>query len=97
MLRLSLAAFGLTIALGAPAFDAGDSRYALVLDAPWSHDQTVDAGREAGGMLVRTGWHNSLFYFPAGVARPASLAGAIIVPIRMSEPECASPDQTELS
>lgn len=97
MLRVSLAAVGLAVALGAPALAADDSRYALVIDAPWQADRTIDAGREAGGMLVQSGWHTALFYFPAGVARPASLAGAIIVSVRKPDPVCNGQKQTELS
>jgi hypothetical protein len=95
MLRISLAAFGLAVALGSPALAAGDSRYALVLDAPWQDGHAIDAGRQAGGMLVQSGWHNALFYFPEGVARPASLGGTIIFPVRRSDPVCSGQNRTE--
>lgn len=97
MLRISLAAFGLAVALGAPALAADDSRYVLIIDAPWQSDRAIEAGRNAGGMLVQSGWHNALFYFPDGVARPMSLAGAIIVPVRKPDPVCNGQKQTELS
>jgi hypothetical protein len=96
VLRFSLASFGLAVALGTPALAAGDSRYVLLLEAPWQADQTVDSGRKAGGMLVQSGWHSALFYFPEGIARPASLAGAITIPIRRPDPVCNGPKQTEL-
>ena len=96
MLRMSLAAFGLAVALGSPVLAAGDSRYALVMDAPWQADHAIDAGRGAGGMLVQSGWHNALFYFPEGVARPSSLDGTLIVPVRRPDPVCNGQNQTEL-
>ena len=43
LLRVTLAAFGLAVALGSPALAAGDSRYALVLEAPWLADDAIDA------------------------------------------------------
>lgn len=97
MLRISLAAFGLAVALGSPALAASDSRFALVIDAPWQADRTIDAGRAAGGMLVQSSWHNALFYFPEGVPRSAALAGAIIVPVRKPDPVCNGQKQVELS
>lgn len=96
MLRVSLAAFGLAVALGSPALSADDSRFALVFDAPWQADLTIDAGRQAGGMLVQSGWHNAIFYFPEGVTRPASLAGAVIIPVRRQDPTCGGQPGTDL-
>ena len=95
LLRVTLAAFGLAVALGSPALAADASRYALVLEAPWLADDAIDAARQAGGMLVQSGWHNALFYFPEGVARPASLDGAIIFPIRRPDPVCSGKTNTE--
>lgn len=97
MLRISLAAFGLAVAVGSPVLAAGESRYALVIDVPWQPDHAIDTGREAGGMLVESGWHSALFYFPEGVVRPASLAGAIIVAVRRPDPVCSVQEQAELS
>lgn len=100
MLRASLALLGLAITLASPALAAGDTRYVLIVDAPWQADQTIAAGRDAGGLLVSSGWHSALFYFPEGVAMPgqpsgASISGAMVFPIQRPDPVCNPVKQTE--
>lgn len=90
MLRIGLAIFGLGIVLASPAVAAGDSRFAMIVELPWNGGRAIQVGRDAGGLLVRAGWHNALFYFPEGVDRPDWTDGTATVPVRGTFAACGT-------
>ena len=81
MLRVGLAIFGLGVVLAAPVLAAGDSRYAMIVELPWQDGHAIDIGREAGGLLLNSGWHNAVFYFPEDAAMPAWTGATATFPV----------------
>jgi len=90
MLRIALAIFGLGVALGSPALAAGDSRFAVIAELPWHEGQALEVGRKAGGMLVQSGWHYAVFYFPEDTKAPDWSADTVTIRLRGVDPMCAA-------
>lgn len=88
MLRIALAMFGFGVALASPTLAPGDSRFAVIAELPWREGQALDVGRRAGGMLVQTGWHYAVFYFPEDVQTPDWSADTATIRIRGVDPMC---------
>lgn len=95
VLRIGLAGFGLAVVLAAPVISAGDSRYTLILETPWSGGRAIEVGRDAGGLLMQSGWHSAVFYFPEGVAIPAWTADTASVPVKGASRMCGTERGTE--
>ena len=95
MLRIALAGFGLAVALAAPVLPAAGSRYALILETPWSEGRAMEVGRGAGGLLIQTGWHNAVFYFPEGAAIPSWTMNTASVPVKVDGQMCGTARGTE--
>lgn len=95
MLRIALAGFGLAVVLASPVISAGDSRYTLILETPWSEGRAVEVGRNAGGLLMQSGWHNAVFYFPEGVAMPAWTMETASMPVKGASQMCGAERGTE--
>jgi hypothetical protein len=91
VLRIGLATFGLGVVLASPLLDTGDSRFAMLVEMPWQSGHAVEAGRKAGGLLVRTGPHIAMFYFPEGVAMPAWSNGVAVLPLKATALACSQP------
>lgn len=90
MLRIALAGFGLAVVLASPVISAGDSRYALIIEAPWSEGRAVAVGRNAGGVLMQAGWHNAVFYFPEGATVPVWTGNTASVPVKAASQMCGT-------
>lgn len=90
MLRIGLAVLGLGVVLASPVVAAGDSRFAMIVELPWNDGAAIRIGREAGGLLVKSGWHNALFYFPEGVDHPEWTSGTATVPVRGTASVCST-------
>lgn len=90
VLRIALAGFGLAMVLASPVISAGGSRYALILEAPWSEGRALEVGRNAGGVLMRSGWHNAVFYFPEGAVVPAWTQETASVPVKAASQMCGT-------
>ena len=90
VLRMGLAIAGLFIVLTSPVLAADDSRYALLVEPPWENGRAIEIGRDAGGLLLRSGWHNAVFYFPEGVVMPGWTADTAILRVSGDIMACSS-------
>lgn len=81
MLRVGLAIFGLGVVLASPILAETESRYALIVELPWQDGRAFEIGRGAGGLLLQSGWHNAVFYFPEGVALPDWTGATVTFPV----------------
>lgn len=92
MLRVGLAIFGLGLVLASPVLAAKDSRYAVIVEAPWEEGRAIEIGRRAGGLLLQSGWHSAVFWFPEDVMMPGWTGATAILPLNGNIMACS---QTE--
>lgn len=90
MLRTGLAILGLGVVLASPVLAAGKSRFAMIVEAPWDKGRAETIGREAGGLLVRSGWLNAVFYFPEGARIPGATGTTATIPVKGADTACGS-------
>ncbi len=90
MLRIALATVGLGVVLASPALAADDSRFAVIAELPWREGRAIEAGLKAGGMLIQSGWHFAVFYFPEDAAAPGWSADTATIRIRGVDPVCGA-------
>lgn len=95
MFRVGLAIFGLGVVLASPVLAASESRYAMIVELPWLDGRAIAIGREAGGLLLRSGWHNAVFYFPEGVAMPDWTGVTATLPVNGDIMACSREKETE--
>jgi hypothetical protein len=81
VLRFGLAIFGLGLVLASPVLAAKHSRYAMIVELPWSAGEAERIGRLAGGLLLQSGWHSVVFYFPEGAAMPGMSSTTATIPV----------------
>lgn len=97
MLKIALTAFGFGVVIASPVISAGESRFALIVEAPWSEGRAIEIGRRAGGVLIQSGWRNAVFYFPEGSAIPGWTADTASVPVKGSGPMCGNQRGTDFT
>jgi hypothetical protein len=95
VLRVGLAIIGLGVVLASPVLAEAESRYALIVELPWQDGHAVEIGRGAGGLLLQSGWHNAVFYFPEGVGLPDWTGATATFPVSGNIAACNGTNQTE--
>ncbi len=95
MIRVGLAIIGFGVVLASPILAETESRYALIVELPWQSGHAVEIGRGAGGLLLQSGWHNAVFYFPDGAELPDWTDATATFPVSGDIMACNRTDQTE--
>lgn len=95
VLRVGFAIFGLGVVLASPILAETESRYALIVELPWQDGRALEIGRGAGGLLLQSGWHNAVFYFPEDVALPDWTGATVTFPVSGNIAACNRTNQME--